>query len=112
MKSTAVWGLVILNVLLLAALIGRVAVPNAAFAQQRPAAGAARPGDYLMIPGEVTGGSTSVVYVVDTTNAILGALAYDDATRQLQSMPNRIDLSQVFNNEPVGPRDDKKNGRR
>lgn len=112
MKSTAIWGLVILNVLLLAALIGGVATPNAAFAQQRPAANGGRPGDYLMIPGEVTGGSTSVVYVIDTTNAVLGALAYDDSTKQLQSMPGKIDLSQVFTTEVIPTERSEKKGAR
>jgi len=102
MKTTLIWGLAILNALLCAALLNRVSAPNAAMAQNRPAeprpeaARPARPGDYLMIPGEVTGGSTSVVYVLDTTNGLLGAMAYDDTVKQLQSMPGRIDLTQVF----------------
>ncbi|GEM_PF-845817 len=107
MKSTVVWILIVLNALLFAALLSRVATPNAAFAQPRQGDNRpgdnrpdntrpSRPGDYLMIPGEVTGGSTSVVYVLDTTNGLLGALAYDDSIKQLQSMPGRIDLQQVF----------------
>lgn len=101
MKSSAIWVLVVINVLLLAAFVGRVATPNTAFGQARPAP--QRPGDFLMIPGEVTGGSTAVVYILDTTNSMLGALAYDDSQRQLQTMPNRIDLSQVFTQGPVAP---------
>ena len=102
MKSTVIWSLVILNGLLFAALLGRIQSPNAAMAQNRApeprveAGRPARPGDYIMIPGDVTGGSTSVVYVVDTTNGLLGAMAYDDTIKQLQSMPGRIDLQQVF----------------
>ncbi|HRK30016.1 MAG TPA: hypothetical protein PLD59_02980 [Tepidisphaeraceae bacterium] len=102
MKSTVIWGLIVINGLLAFALLSRVAAPNTALAQNRPAEPRpeanrpARPGDYVMIPGEVTGGSTSVVYVIDTTNGLLGAIAYDDSVKQLQSMPGRIDLQQVF----------------
>lgn len=99
MKSTAIWVLVVLNVALLAIWVGRAVQPNAAFAQPRPGDPAGRPqrpGDYIMVPGEVTGGSSSVIYVVDTTNGLLGALAYDDSVKRLDSMPGRIDLGQVF----------------
>jgi hypothetical protein len=61
-----------------------------------PNAGRPRmPGDMVMIPGEVTGGVSGVVYIVDTTNAYLSAMTFDDSRNQLSAMP-RIDLARVF----------------
>jgi hypothetical protein len=106
MKDNAIKLLVLLNVALLASFVGGRFLtsspdPNAAFAQNR------RPGDYLMIPGEVTGGSTSVVYVIDTTNGWLGAMAYDDTVRRLETMPGKIDLATVFTQHGGGTIDDR-----
>jgi hypothetical protein len=64
---------------------------NAALAQAQPR----RPGDYLMIPGEITGGSAGIVYIVDMTNAKLSAMTYDENNHRLVSMRS-VDLSQVF----------------
>src|SRR4051812_42393456 len=100
MKSTVLWTLVIINALLLLSFIARITRENAAIAQNAPAgggggggaagAGAAgasrRPGDYLMIPGEVPGGTQSLVYIVDTTNGWLGAIAYDDTRNAIDVM--------------------------
>lgn len=107
MKHTAIVALVAVNAFLLAGLVNRATVnapgggpslAGVAYAQnQNPAQNRTpRPGDYLMIPGEVTGGSSSVVYVIDTTNGWLGAFAYDDAVKRVEAMPNRIDLAQIF----------------
>jgi hypothetical protein len=54
-----------------------------------------RPADYIMIPGEIQSGSQAVVYIVDTTNGQLGAMAYDDAQHRLDTM-SPIDLGRVF----------------
>jgi hypothetical protein len=93
MKSTILWALIILNAALLAAFYERISKPNIASAQ--PAARSQRPGDYLMIPGEVQGGNSGVVYVVDTTNGTLGAMTYDDSKGKIEVMPP-IDLNQAF----------------
>jgi hypothetical protein len=90
MKSKILWGLIGLNVLLLVCAVGRFMPSNAAHAQ------AHRPGDYLMIPGVVTGNSSEVVYIVDTTNGILGGMFYDDGNKDLVAIPT-VDLNQVFN---------------
>ena len=37
-----------------------------------------RMGDYLSIAGDVNGTASGLVYVVDTSNELLGAMAYDD----------------------------------
>jgi hypothetical protein len=90
MKSTAVWALAALNVVLLVMLATRGTRENAAVAQN-----AGRPGDYLMIPGEVIGGTDAVVYVLDQSSHQLSALAYDDSMRRLATMPP-MNLDRVF----------------
>lgn len=81
MKSTMLWALVALNVVLAISFIGRFMPGNAAMAAQNKAGNnARRPGEYAMIPGEVTGGSAGVVYMLDTTNGLLTAATYDQAT--------------------------------
>ena len=89
MKNRILWGLAGLNVLLVITLAGRFSDDNEAMAQNR------RPADYVMIPGEVTGGSSAVVYLIDTSNAMLGAATYDDSSKTIHTMPP-IDLSRVF----------------
>jgi len=87
MKSKAVWALIVLNVLLLGNLAFRGLTP-AAHAQA-----GARPSDYLMITGEVVGGNSAVVYIVDTRNGLLNARAVDN-NKQLQDvMQQPIDLN-------------------
>ena|SRR5438552_17556635 len=102
MKSTILWALVALNALLLCTFIGRITRENAALAQ--PAGGKPNdpnaprprmPGDFVMISGDVTGGVSGVVYIVDTTNGYLSAMTYDDTRGELSAMP-KIDLARVF----------------
>ena len=87
MKSKIVWALVALNVLLAATLVTRWMKPTTAMAQ------AARPGDYIMVPTEVVGGSSTLIYVVDTSNNQLSGIAYDQ--NQLVALAP-IDLTRVF----------------
>lgn len=89
MKSTVLWGLVGLNAILLFCFIGQFARPRTAEAQL------SRPADYMMIPGEISGGNVEVIYLIDITNGRLGATAYDDSTKQFQTMPT-IPLNAVF----------------
>jgi hypothetical protein len=93
------WALIALNLLLAITLVARWTPgggENAALAQVH------RPADYIMIPGEVNGGSAAVVYILDTTNGMLGAMAYDDSSHTLQTMPP-LDLSRVFEIGGGGP---------
>jgi hypothetical protein len=90
MKSTVLYALAILNSVLLCTFVARLIPANTAEAQQVP-----RPGEYLMVPGEVTGGSAGVVYVIDQTRQELSAIAYDDNRRTMEAMP-RIQLARVF----------------
>jgi hypothetical protein len=89
MKSVMLWALGALNVLLAVVLINKFLPEQKAMAQ------VGRPSDYLMVPGEINGVTTGVVFIVDTTKGELSAMSYDDTTNQLNPMP-KIDLTQVF----------------
>ena len=104
MKSRIVWGLVALNVMLAAVLVARWLKPQTVMAQA-----AARPGDYIMVPAEVVGGSSTLIFVVDTSNNQLSGLAYDQ--NQLVALPP-IDLTRVFNERAVGGGGGGRNGAR
>jgi hypothetical protein len=93
MKSRIVWALVALNLLLVATLVTRWMKPSNVMAQ------AARPGDYIMVPAEVVGGSSTLIYVVDTSNNQLSGIAYDQ--NQLVALAP-IDLTRVFDQRAVG----------
>jgi hypothetical protein len=106
MRNRILWALAGLNVLLLITLVARFSSENAAIAQAR------RPSDYIMIPGEVSGGTGAVVYLSDTGAGLLSAIVYDDSRKRIDSMP-AIELSRVFagavpaaprTNTPVVPR--------
>jgi hypothetical protein len=91
MKNVTLWGLVLLNVLLLTAFVGRLSGNDAAAAQANR-----RPADYLLVPAEITeGGSSAVVYMIDTTNGVLGGMVFDDARRELNTM-EPVNLDRVF----------------
>jgi hypothetical protein len=90
-KATLFWALAALNAALLLMLVLRAAAPQPALAQQA----AARPGDYLMVPGEVVGGSDAVVYILSQSSRQLSAMVYDDSTHTIKSMPP-INLDRVL----------------
>ena len=92
-KTVALWSLVGVNALLLTTFASRLWKDNAAVAQSATGG----PAEYLMIPGEVLGGINSVVYVVNESTHQLGAMSYDDANKQLVTMPAR-DLIRDFDN--------------
>jgi hypothetical protein len=87
MKTAVLWGLAALNVALVVAVVNRYVSP--VYAQ------AARPSDYLMVPGQVTGITTGVVFIVDTNKGELSGMTYNDSTNTLEPMP-KIDLVRVF----------------
>ncbi|MGD0141229.1 MAG: hypothetical protein ABSD28_20415 [Tepidisphaeraceae bacterium] len=97
MKSTVFWALVGLNAVLLFTFAGQFNHLNRAQAQLH------RPADYLLVPGRVNGSSTSLVYIIDSTNGKLGAMAYDDSTRTLQTM-QPIDLNRIYTIAAQGQR--------
>jgi len=91
MKSKVVWALVALNCLLLVTLLTQWCKPSLAYGQ----VAGGRPSDYLMIPGAVVGGTSSLVYIIDTQNGLLSARTYDG--RQIQDKSPAIDLDRVLN---------------
>jgi len=101
MRSKLVWALVALNVLLLTALVGQWVGPSAAVAQVGGAA-AARPSDYIVLPGTVQGSPTELVYMIDTQNGLLSARFFDgQAFQDMAPIP----LNRVFNQGgPAGRR--------
>jgi hypothetical protein len=90
MKTKVLWALVALNVLLLVGLIVPLARTNVARAQAN-----ARPSEYLMIPGEVIGGNSAVIYVVDEEKQLLSAVALDQKGNGIDVM-QPIELRRVF----------------
>ena len=99
MKQNVLWVLVALNVLLAVALAGRMGSENTAQAQNAPRR---RIGEFIMIPGKVSGGANSVMYFIDTNNSMLGAMAYDDSRQVINSM-DPIDLNRIFQVEADQP---------
>jgi hypothetical protein len=94
MKSKVLWALVALNVLLLVALFLPRVSPTA------QAAGAPRPGEYIMLPGQVTGGGgNEVIYILDETNRMLTARVYDQNAKGFSDMPPIL-LDRVFSAPP------------
>jgi hypothetical protein len=93
-KSKIIWMLVWVNVALLVGLALKLTSPVAQ-AQFR------RPSEYVMIPGEITGGTSAAVYIVDTTQGRMAAISFDDGSGRLSTMP-WIDLNQTFQTA-VGP---------
>ena len=94
-KTRIMWGLVWLNVLLLVGLAFKLTSP-AAQGQIR------RPSDYTMIPGEISGGNSAVVYIIDTQQGRMSAVSFDDSSNRLSNMP-WIDLNTQFQGAAVRP---------
>src|SRR4051812_317553 len=90
MKSCILWGLVLLNVLLLTAFVGRITGSDAAVAQSR------RPADYVLIPANIAEeGSGAVVYILDRTNSVRGGRVFDDSRKERNRMAP-INIERVF----------------
>ncbi len=90
MKSSILWGLAGLNVLLFGMFLSGMLRDNTAMAQR-----VGRPSDYVIIPGDISGGSVGIVYIIDSSNGMLSAMAYEDSSRKLVSMAP-LDLNRVF----------------
>jgi hypothetical protein len=97
MKNTVFWGLLVLNLVLLAGLLAPYMRGNEAMAQR---GGGGRRPELLMIPGEVVGQASHVVYLVDTANRRLGAVALNQRGVGLDSLAPQ-DLDRIF--EDRGP---------
>jgi hypothetical protein len=104
MKRTVFWALAALNLILLAALLAPYVRPAEAMAQRGGAAAGRRP-DLMMIPGEVIGGNSAVVYLVDTANRRLGAISLNQKGNGLESLAPQ-DLERIYSDRaaPEEPR--------
>jgi hypothetical protein len=87
MKSKAIWSLLAINALLLGNLVFRGGLTPAAHAQ------GARPSDYLMIPGQVVGGNSMLIYIVDTRQGMLSARTVE-GRNLVDTQP--VDLNRIF----------------
>jgi hypothetical protein len=101
MKRTLLWALVAINVVLLAALAMPYVKGNTAMAQR---AGAGRRPEVMLIPGEIPGGNSAVVYLVDTANRQLAAVSLNQRGTGLDVVPPQ-DLERIFGDRaaPAGP---------
>ena len=102
MKRTLLWALVAINALLLAALLLPYMKGNTAMAQR---AGGGRRPEVMMIPGQAVGsGNNDIVYLIDTSNRQLAAVALNQRGTGLDVLPPQ-DLERVFGERmaPAGP---------
>lgn len=106
MKQTVIWVLVAANVALAGTLAFRGIRDNTANAQAQPRS--TEPGKYVMIPADSTLG-VGILYVLDTSNRKLGAIA-PDMQDKMSSMSS-IALDPIFeaaenrrNAQPNDPR--------
>src|SRR5947208_695430 len=88
MKSVIFWSLAVLNAVLLCSLASHFGRENTAVAQPTR-----RPADYAMIPGRIQSGADGLVYVIDSSTGVLGALNFDG--RALNTM-QPVDMTRVF----------------
>jgi len=94
------WALLVINAVLLCFWAFKLTAPKPAEAQFN------RPGDYLLVPGEVVGGNSDVIYILDQTNGLLSAMTFDDSRGKIESM-QALNLNQIFQAAAVpgvGPR--------
>src|SRR5688572_28710121 len=89
MKSTVLWALVALNAMLATTFVLQYTKPNVAAAQA-----AARPGDYIMLPGTVIGGTGAMVYIIDQSSQQLSGIMLDQNGKMHAVKP--LDLQRAF----------------
>ena len=94
MKSTVLWALVALNAMLATTFVLRYAKPNVANAQ------AARPGDYIMLPGTVIGGNGAMIYIIDQSSQQLSGLTINQGLKLEAVKP--LDLQRAFEGGGAG----------
>ena len=96
LKTGVLWTLVVLNAVLLTVALMRHARGDEARAQA-----GGRPGDYMTVPATMSSAPNGLVFVLDTTNRSLSGVSYNNATKQLQSLP-KIDLDRIFSQANQG----------
>ncbi len=86
MKNKVIWALGALNVLLALGLFTRLTAPAQAQA--------GRPSEYILVPGQVVGGTNDVVWVIDSRNQQLSGMTIDNNRNVVMMQP--LDLKRVF----------------
>ena len=98
MKTRLIWCLIGVNIALAVTLLPSLLREKTAVAK------IPRPSDYLMIPGQITGADRGVVYIIDTTQGMMSAVAFEDSSGRIEVMPP-TDLVRVFEEGvPAGTR--------
>lgn len=95
MLTKLFWCLLGVNVAFLALYLAPRMRDNSAIAQRID-----RPSDYIIIPGQVSGSDRGVVYILDSSNGMLSAMAYDDVGGSIEVMPP-TDLARTFQEGPL-----------
>ncbi len=92
MQTRIIWAMALLNVLLVAILLGQTLRDNTAMAQSLR-----RPPTIVAIPGTSSSeeDSAGVVYLLDTSNGRLSGMFYDNNRKAIAAMPP-IDLNRIF----------------
>lgn len=80
MKTVAFYALIALNLALLASMLGRFGKEQTAVAQ------VGRPADYQLIPGSINGRTDTVIYMLDQSNGLLGAMIFNGSSGQFDIM--------------------------
>lgn len=88
-RSMLVWAMVVLNVMLGMALLAKYGRESTAVAQ------VGRPSDYLLVPGTVIGSTDSVIYILDMTNGVLGAMSFNSAQGSFDFL-QPIEINRLF----------------
>ncbi|MDB5298902.1 MAG: hypothetical protein JWO87_565 [Phycisphaerales bacterium] len=92
MRSKTVLALVALNVALLASLCFRNV-----FTHTAQAAPAAKPSEYLMVPGDINGGNAGVIFILDTRNGWLSARTLTGEGNKPRMVDMQaLDLNRIF----------------
>ena len=94
-KTTAVWALAALN----AGLLVNLVVPRMLAPEPAHAGGGRRP-ELIMLPGEIIGGNSAVVYLIDSSNLRLGAVGLDNENKRIKGLAP-IDLERAFSEPPA-----------
>jgi len=89
MKNKIIWALGAANLLLALGLMTKLTAPAQAQA--------ARPGEYLLIPGRIVGGNNDVVWVIDSRNQQLSAITLSQNNKAVDMMPP-LELKRVLGN--------------
>ena len=96
MKSKIIWCLAGINVAMALSLVLPYIRENTLMAQQR----VDRPADYMLIPGDISGSDAGVVYILDESNSVLSAMAFQDSSNRIEVL-QPIDLIRVFEENAV-----------